>query len=172
VHRAILTAILVAATASVTAGAAPGGGNGVVASAGGGYGMSGTAGTSSFTIHPFTFTVRVYADGSVDGRFNYTQVRDGLELKVSGMLDCAVIQGNQAWVGGVIEKSSRETLIGRDMWFQVQDNGEPGSDETPDMSSTIGAGAPGTGEQYCTDHPPVRFPFFLETGNLQVRPAG
>ena len=26
-------------------------------------------------IHPFTFNVRIYADGSVAGRFNYTQVR-------------------------------------------------------------------------------------------------
>jgi hypothetical protein len=55
------------------------------------------------------------------------------------------------------------------MWFQAQDNGEPGSDETPDMSSTVGAGAPGTGQQYCDDAPVVRFPFYVEHGNLQVR---
>jgi hypothetical protein len=171
VRRAIVTVILAAATAAVAAGGAPGGDNAVVASASGGYGMSGAAAGSNFTIHPFTFTVRIHADGSVDGRFNYTQVRDGVELTAKGTLDCAVILGNQAWVGGVIEDSSRESLIGRDMWFQVQDNGEPGSDATPDMSSTLGAGAPGTGDQYCDDHPPVLFPFFLETGNLQVRPA-
>src|SRR5688500_19544486 len=110
--------------------------------------MSGTAAGSNFTIHPFTFSVQIRADGTVDGRFNYTQVRDGVELTASGTLDCAVIQGNQAWVGGVIEASSRENLIGLDMWFQVQDNGDPGSDETPDMSSTLGAGGPGTGDQY------------------------
>jgi hypothetical protein len=168
VRRSILTAILAVLGTVIVAGAA-GGSAGVVASASGGYGMSGTAAGSTFVIHPFTFTVRLYADGSADGRFNYTQVRDGVRLTVKGSLDCAFIQGNQAWVGGVIEDSSRASLVGLDMWFQVQDNGEPGSDETPDMSSTIGAGGPGTGEQYCADHPAVLFPFFLDAGNVQVR---
>lgn len=167
-RRSILTAILAVLGTVIVAGAA-GGSAGVVASASGGYGMSGTAAGSTFVIHPFTFTVRLYADGSADGRFNYTQVRDGVGLTVKGSLDCAFIQGNQAWVGGVIEDSSRASLVGLDMWFQVQDNGEPGSDETPDMSSTIGAGGPGTGEQYCADHPAVLFPFFLDAGNVQVR---
>ncbi len=171
-RRHILIGIVAAAALLTSVGAASGEGNGVVASASGGYGMSGTAANSTFVIHPFTFNVRVYADGSVDGRFNYTQVRDGVALTAKGSLDCATIVGNQAWVGGVIEESSRDNLIGLDMWFQVQDNGEPGSDETPDMSSTLGAGGPGTGDQYCADAPVVRFPFFLETGNLQVRPAG
>lgn len=169
----ILTTVLAAAFVTSVGAAAEGGENGVVASASGGWHMSGTAAGSTFEIQPFTFTVRIHADGSVDGRFNYTQVRDGgAPLVVKGSLDCAVIEGNRAWVGGVIEDSSRESLIGLDMWFQVQDNGEPGADGTPDMSSTIGAGGPGTGEQYCVDHPPVRFPFFLAGGNLQVRPAG
>ena len=167
-RRSILTAILAVLGTVIVAGAA-GGSAGVVASASGGYGMSGTAAGSTFVIHPFTFTVRLYADGSADGRFNYTQVRDGVGLTVKGSPDCAFIQGNQAWVGGVIEDSSRASLVGLDMWFQVQDNGEPGSDETPDMSSTIGAGGPGTGEQYCADHPAVLFPFFLDAGNVQVR---
>lgn len=171
------TSTIVAALASaallVSAGTASGEANGVVASASGGWHMSGTAAGSTFEIKPFTFNVRIYADGSVAGRFNYTQVRDGGEpLVVKGSLDCAFIEGNQAWVGGVIEETSRPSLLGLDMWFQVQDNGEPGAGGTPDMSSTIGAGGPGTGEQYCIDHPPVRFPFFLDAGNLQVRPAG
>ena len=164
-RRPILIAILALPLATMLAAAAAGGSNGVVASASGGYGMSGTAAGSTFVIHPFTFNVRVYSDGSAAGR-------DGVELTVTGSLDCAFIQGNRAWVGGVIEDSSRASLIGLDMWFQVQDNGEPGADETPDMSSTIGAGGPGTAEAYCAAHPPVMFPFFLDTGNLQVRPAG
>ena len=171
-RKTIVTAVLAAAVLLAGAGAASGEGDGVVASASGGWSMSGTAAGSAFEIAPFTFNVRIYADGSAAGRFNYRQVRDGNELTVRGSLDCAVIEGNRAWVGGVIEESSNASLIGRDMWFQVQDNGEPSDDATPDMSSTIGAGGPGTGEQYCVDHPPVRFPFFLDAGNLQVRPAG
>jgi hypothetical protein len=91
-------------------------------------------------------------------------VRDGVELTVQGSLSCATIRGNQAWVGGVIEGSSRPSLIGLEMWFQVQDNGG----NEPDMSSTIGAGGPGTGKQYCVDAPVVRFPFFLDSGRLNV----
>ena len=171
-RRLIVTAVVAAAVPLAAAGAASGQGRGVVASASGGYVLSGPAAGSNFEIQPFTFNVRIYADGSVDGRFNYTQVRDGVALSASGSLDCAVIQGNQAWVGGVIEDSSRANLVGLDMWFQVQDNGEPGSDETPDMSSTLGAGGPGTGDAYCANHPAVLFPFFLQAGNVQVRPAG
>jgi hypothetical protein len=162
-------AVLGAALVLSVAPTAGGGSNGVVASAGGGYGFSGTAAGSTFVVHPFTFNVQVKADGSVHGRYNYTQVRDGIELFVRGSLTCAVIVGNRAWVGGIIEESSRASLVGMDMWFQVQDNGEPGSDETPDMSTTIGAGGSGTGQQYCDDAPEPRFPFFLERGNLQVR---
>lgn len=172
-RRAILIAILAAGVLFTTAGAASGDANGVVASASGGYSLNGTAAGSTFEIQPFAFNVRIYADGSVEGRFNYTQVRDGGEpLVVKGSLDCAKIAGNQAWVGGVIEESSRASLVGLDMWFQVQDNGEPAADGSPDMSSTIGAGGPGTGDAYCADAPVVRFPFFLAAGNLQVRSAG
>lgn len=172
-RTSIIVAALAAAALLVSAGTASGEGSAVVASASGGWNMSGEAAGSTFEIQPFTFTVRIHADGSVAGRFNYTQVRDGGEpLVVKGSLDCATITGNQAWVGGVIEESSRATLVGLDMWFQVQDNGEPGADGTPDMSSTLGAGGPGTGDQYCADAPVVRFPFFLDAGNLQVRPAG
>lgn len=159
----VASAITLAAASSAGAGS-----NGVVASANGGYGFSGTAAGSFFAIHPFTWHVQVRADGSVTGKYDYTQVRDSVELQVSGSLHCAVIVGNQVWVGGLIEESSRESLVGLDMWFQAQDNGE-GAKASPDMSSTIGAGGPGTAAQYCADHPVVRFPFYLEQGNLQVR---
>jgi hypothetical protein len=162
---ALFCAVLVVSVAP----SAVGGSEGVVASASGGYGFSGTAAGSTFDVHPFTFTVQVMADGSAKGHYNYTQVRDGNELFVKGSLTCAVIVGNRAWVGGIIEKSSRASLVGLDMWFQVQDNGEPGSDGSPDMSTTIGAGGPGMGQQYCDDAPDPRFPFFLDQGNIQVR---
>ena len=108
-----------------------------------------------------------FADGSAKGRYDYRQVRDGVELTAKGPLTCATLRGNQAWVGGVIEESSRPSLIGLEMWFQVQDNKRWRSG-TPDMSSTLGAGGPGTGKQYCIDAPVVRFPFFLDDGLLAV----
>ncbi len=167
-RRRNVLAVIATATALAAAGSAGAGSNGIVASASGGYGFSGSAAGSSFVIHPFTWHVQIRADGSVTGQYDYTQVRDGVELHVSGSLHCSVIVGDRVWVGGLIEKSSRESLLGLDMWFQAQDNGE-GASDPPDMSSTIGAGVPGTAQQYCDDHPDVRFPFFLGEGNLQVR---
>ena len=100
------------------------GGNGVVASANGDYGFSGEAAGSSFVIGPFTWNVQIKADGSVKGQFDYTQVRDGVALSASGPLTCAFIEDDRVWVGGVIEASSRASLVGLEMWFQAQDNGE------------------------------------------------
>jgi hypothetical protein len=144
------------------------GGNGVVASASGDYAFSGQAAGSTFVIDPFTWNVQATADGSTKGSFDYTQVRDGVALSASGSLTCAFFEGDHVWVGGVIESSSRPSLVGLDMWFQAHDHGE-GSNAPPDMSSTLGAAASPAGQQYCDDHPPVSFPFLVDEGNLQVR---
>jgi hypothetical protein len=163
----VLKRTLVVATAAVAlaATASAGTGNGVVASAKGGYGFR----TSSVDVGPFTWHVQLHADGSVDGGYDYTQVSlsSSAALTVKGPIICAVIIGNHVWVGGIIEESSRDSLIGLNMWFQAQDNGE-GGNAPPDMSTTIGAGGPGTAQQYCDDHPPALFPHLIELGNLQV----
>ena len=115
---------LAGVVALVTAASALAGGKGVVASANGDYGFTGEAAGSVFDIGPFTWNVKVKADGSVKGEFDYTQVRDGVSLTVSGSLTCAVIEDDHVWVGGVIEASSRASLVGLDMWFQGHDYGE------------------------------------------------
>ena len=164
-YAIVIAALALTLGASTTAAAD----QGVVASASGGYSFSGPLLTGFIEVHPFSWNVQIRADGSVQGRFQYTQVRDGVELMVRGSLTCATIVGNQVWAGGVIEDSSRESLIGLDMWFQAQDNGDPGSEATPDMSSTVGAAAAPAAQQYCDDAPLVRFPFSIEHGNVQVR---
>jgi hypothetical protein len=164
VLRRILVVVLAAAALAATASA--GNEDGVVASARGGYGFS----TSSVDVGPFTWHVQLHGGGSVDGGYSYTQVSlsTGAALTVSGPLTCAVIIGNHVWFGGIIDDSSNDSLIGLSMWFQAQDNGE-GANAPPDMSTTIGAGGPGTGQQYCDDHPQALFPHLIERGNLQVR---
>lgn len=162
---ATVAAAVVLTGITATAGAS----EGVVASASGGYSFSGPVLGGFIDVHPFAWNVTIRADGSAQGHYQYTQVRDGVELMVRGSLTCATIAGNRVWVGGVIEDSSRESLVGLDMWFQAQDNGEPGSGGQPDMSSTVGAGPPGAAQQYCDDAPEVRFPFLLEQGDLQIR---
>ena len=101
----IIAAFALAAGASATAGA----GEGVVASASGGYGFSGPVLGGFIEVHPFAWNVQIKADGSVQGRYEYTQVRDGVELMVRGSLTCATIRGNQVWVGGVIEGAATAT---------------------------------------------------------------
>ena len=163
----MLKRTLVVATAAVAlaATASAGTANSVVASASGGYGFR----TSSVGVGPFTWHVQLHADGSVDGGYDYTQVSlsSSAALTVKGPITCAVIIVNRVWVGGIIEASSRDSLIGLNMWFQAQDNGE-GANAATDMSTTIGAGGPGTAQQYCVDHPPALFPHLIERGNLQV----
>jgi hypothetical protein len=160
------TLVVAIVAAAFAAAASAGNENGVVASASGGYGFS----TSSVDVGPFTWHVQLQADGSVDGGYDYTQVSlsTGATLTVQGPLTCAVIIGNHVWVGGIIEESSQNSLIGLNMWFQAQDNGE-GANAPPDMSTTIGAGGPGTAQQYCDDHPPALFPHLIERGDLEVR---
>ena len=166
-RRPILISLLVAGVVAVTAGSASGERKGLLNLANGRFGFSGVAAGSTFDVHPFSFSVRGYADGSATGRYSYRQVRDGVELTVAGSLTCAVFKENRLWVGGVIEQSSRASLIGLDMWFQVQDRSRHAPFE-PDMSSTIGAGGPGTGQAYCDTAPAVLFPFFLDRGDLFV----
>jgi hypothetical protein len=166
--RRSIIVTLVAAALLVAGGATAGTGSGdakaVAGSASGWYGFTGSAAGSFFDVRPFWFRVVAYEDGSAKGKFAYRQLRDGVEITAEGSLSCATIRGNQLWVGGVIEASSRASLVGLEMWFQVQDNGGAG----PDMSSTLGAGGPGTGTQYCIDAPVVRFPFFLDSGRVNV----
>ena len=161
----VVVVVVAIAAAALAATASAGTESGVVASASGGYGFS----TSAADIGPFTWQFQLHADGSVNGGYNYTQVSlsTGAALTVKGPLTCAVIIGNHVWVGGIIAESSRDSLIGLNMWFQAQDNGE-GTNAPPDMSTTIGAGGPGTAQQYCDDHPPALSPHLIERGNLQV----
>jgi hypothetical protein len=162
-------ALILVAVAALLAGASAFAGDGrVVESASGGYGFTGSAAGSFFDVQPFTWNVQVHDDGSVQGTFTYTQVRDGVELVATGSLTCALIEDSHVWAGGIIESSSRASLVGLDMWFQAHDYGE-GAAAPPDMSSTLGAGPAGAALQYCVDHPVVRFPFLVEHGNLQVR---
>lgn len=168
--RLLLAVGLTIALAGVLAGLAGADSKRVVASAGGGsvWDIENMFGFELIEVQPFTFTARVYEDGSVGGGYLYRTVDDGVPFFASGPLTCAVIAGDRGWFGGLIESSSEPSLEGLDMWFQVQDNGE-GAGAPADMSTLIGAGGPGTAQAYCDEAPAVRFPFFLESGNIDVR---
>jgi hypothetical protein len=164
----VLAGVVAAALAS--SGAAVGGAP-VVASASGAsvLDIHNMFGLDLIEVQPFTFTAQVHADGSVDGSYLYRTIDDGVPFRARGPLTCAVIVGNRGWFGGLIVDSSDPSLEGLEMWFQVADDGEPGADATPDMTTLIGAGGPGTAKDYCDRAPEPRFPFFLEDGDIQVR---
>lgn len=169
--RMLLTVVVLAAALAAGAGPAGADGTRVVASASGGsvFDIHDMFGLELIEVQPFTFTAQVHADGSVSGEYLFRTIDDGVPFLARGPLTCAVIEGNRAWLGGLIEKSSDPSLEGLEMWFQVSDNGEPGADASPDMTTLIGAGGPGTAQDYCDRAPEPMFPFFLEDGNVQVR---
>jgi len=133
------------------------------------FDIEGMFGFDLIEIQSFAFTARVDVDGRVHGNYLFRTVDDGIPFLARGPITCAVIADNRGWFGGVIKQSSDESLEGLEMWFQVADNGEPGTDGTPDMTTLIGAGGPGTAQDYCDRAPEPTFPFSLEHGNIQVK---
>ena len=78
--------LLITAALALAGASSAGADEGVVASASGGYSFSGPVLGGFIDVHPFAWNVSVGADGTVHGRYNYTQVRDGVELTVKGSL--------------------------------------------------------------------------------------
>lgn len=151
--------------------AAPARANAVVASASGNsqFKIENMFGFELIDVRVYAFQVKEYADGSVDGHYEHRSVDDGVPFYVRGPLTCLNVQGNRAWVGGIIEDSSEPGLVGAEMWFQVQDNGE-GARSDADWTTLIGASfEPGSAQEYCDNAPDVLFPFEIEHGNIQVR---
>jgi hypothetical protein len=151
--------------------AAPGQANSVVASASGGSQLKihNMFGLELIDVRVYSFDAKQHADGSVTGRYNHRSFDDGQPFYVRGPLTCLTVIGNRAWVGGLIEASSEPALVGWDMWFQVQDNGEGGGGP-PDWTTLVGASPEaGSAQEYCDEAPEVLFPFDIERGNIQVR---
>ena len=171
IRRWLVVACALAVLTLGGAAAATHAGGGVVASASGSSKLTilDMFGFDVIEVRDSSFEAQLEADGSVLGRYNYITVDDGQPFFARGRLTCLVVDGNRAWLGGLIDSSSDPTAEGLEMWFQVADNGEPGADETPDLTTLIGAGGPGTAQDYCDRAPEPTFPFFLEHGNIQVR---
>jgi hypothetical protein len=96
------------------------------------------------TTHPgcdgnFSFTAKEYADGSVSGQYTDRFANgDGFHA----VIDCLVVDGNRAWVSGVIT-SGRFTdpvtgevlnLAGLYVWTTAVDNGTSANDPVDQIS--------------------------------------
>lgn len=117
-----------------------------------------------------SFNARKYADGSVNGRFDYHQVVEGEAFRFNIDVTCLqVYDTNRAKLGGVIVVSHDPTVpAGLFAWFSVFDNGE-GADAQPDRSSLVGFGDEAANEAFCNSPALPRFGPWDVEGNVQVR---
>ncbi len=114
----------------------------------------------------FSFNARKYADGTVEGMFQGNN--HGKPSKFKGVITCFEIDGNEAWIGGIM--NSNGTLRG----FRVVDNGE-GSNASSDQISYVG-NVQNNGFkiwvdeiEYCNDQLPWPGLVEIEGGNVQIR---
>ncbi len=126
---ALILATVAWATGPVVHGVSAGGPDACVALAGTHPGCDGN----------FSLTAREYADGSVSGQYTDRFANgDGFHA----VIDCLVVEGNQAWVSGVItsgiftDPDTGEVfdLAGLYVWTTVVDNGTSANDPVDQIS--------------------------------------
>lgn len=121
---------------------------------------------------PLAFNAKKYADGTVNGQFEYHQVVEGQSFDFHVQVTCLnVYDGNRAKIGGEIVVSNDPTLpAGTFAWFQVFDNGE-GATASRDRSSLVGFGDEAANEAFCSSPNLPRFGPWVVDGNVQVEEA-
>ena len=130
-------------------------------------------GTEGEELTTFAFSAIRTPDGRATGQWEYRFRVAG--FRVHGRVTCLSVAGNQAWVGGVVEKVVTdnpvfESLLGQEMWWRSIDNGEGGG-APADITTGLGFGAPGgaiTAESWCRDQPLLLIARDVATGNIQV----
>lgn len=117
----------------------------------------------------FALNARRYADGTVDGVFEYKQSIGGETGRIHVSVTCMQIyDGNRAKVGGLVEISTFENRpAGTYAWFSVRDNGE-GEGAAADWSTLIGFGNEAANEAFCNSSALPRFGPWAIAGNVQV----
>jgi hypothetical protein len=108
------------------------------------------------------------------GHFQYDFRANG--FIVSGPITCVTSNGNQAWVGGVVDRvitdnPAFESLLGLEMWWRSIDNGE-GAGAAPDSTTGLGFGFPGsviTAASWCANQNVALVLREVEGGNIQLQ---
>jgi hypothetical protein len=107
-----------------------------------------------------TFTIRKYADGSVDGWYNASARGPG-GADVQVRVHCLHVVGNEAWASGTIVDAVNPNNIGRPVAMRFIDNGE-GADAQPDEIGVIW-------NDYDCETEPDLTTRMVTIGNFQVR---
>ena len=161
--------LLVTAAALATAGVAGAGGAGGSANGGVHLTVHDVFGLQTLELQNFDFNARLGPDGTADGWYTYREVDDGVPTAFKGPVTCLTVIGNDAWIGGLIEKTTDPTYAGQSAWWHVRDNGE-GAGDPPDITTFAGVGTAEETQAFCAAHNPFRHPFPIDGGNIQVRP--
>lgn len=112
----------------------------------------------------FTFHAREKNNGNVEGNGVLTYI-GGVEFS-SFDIDCLVVDGNVAWMSGVVTRDRLPELVGQLCAFRVVDNGE-GAGAPPDELSILYYG---TDPAVYTCVNTLLVPVYpIEGGNIQVR---
>lgn len=116
----------------------------------------------------FSINGKVMPDGSVDGTWQLRVHRPGGGgAKLRGRVTCMVIEGNRAWLAGIVEHAASSGNVGKAYGFKVVDNGQ-GQSAVPDQFAS--RRFPPSADGYCADKPDdVAHPVNdMEAGNIQI----
>lgn len=89
------------------------------------------------TFETYGFSVRVDRYGNVKGQGElHFQVEEAVNIHFKA--NCLAVEGNTAWLGGVVTRSSNPSFapVGIDITWQLRDNGE-GAAAAPDIQSNV-----------------------------------
>ena len=121
---------------------------------------------------PFILTVvaNKHADGTVTGRFHADA--KSLNVRVDVAVTCLSVEGNRAWIGGIIETSNSPLVQpGLASYFYVIDNGE-GAIRAIQQDIVSGLrlnDVPGSEQTFCAERATTLASRRIEDGNVQVR---
>ena len=118
-----------------------------------------------------SFTAKKHADGTVDGRMHVDVKR--LDARIDVRVTCLSIEGNTAWVGGIIESTSSPLIgVGLATYFYVIDMGEGaiGAIQQDIVSALALNDTPGNELAFCDAKETTLASRRIEDGNAQVRP--
>ena len=108
-----------------------------------------------------------HANGDVKGQYQYYVAVQGVADTVHGTVICFKVEGNRAWIGATVDKTTDPTIVGLYSWWQVEDNGQ-GAKAPADRTTFLGFGTLAQTIEYC-EGPDPNFIFDIDHGNIQVR---
>lgn len=118
------------------------------------------------------FSATEHANGAILGQIYFRALATDPDQMLRARVTClTVLDGNRAWIGGIIEDAFLPALIGRPALVHAIDNGE-GAGAEPDMiSRVVVAVAAGDELAFCANAPAlpaVMAPIDVLRGNVNI----